>query len=331
MKIKMLKLTVPFLAAFGFFIGCSDVNRSNEDNSSVSSTELSTANDEMTLLKTSGVVALDPASGVFSLDWRKVFHPNEQTTDLVGNAMGVAFGSEQEIFPGIKKSGIDIGSIFLNYNGTQLEIPKQTTPDGGFVYTFMNRPMGGKGKGHGGPPPTQMSAPVSIPFVSGGSYEFEITGSDAFAGIKLQVTAPTSLIDITNYADADSVDQTSDLTINWAGGLSTDSVLIKVAILPEMPADNNPGGKGGHGKHGGNDGNGEPGMKEGHPDFLKLVESNTGSYTLTAATIADILAATSGSKIAISVGQVSSVDTEHATGTLKTLLRNEDSVVLNLK
>lgn len=311
-------------ATFGLLTGCSDSVRSDDDSSTLSSTALNSEESELTLLKSSGITDLDPASGIFSLDWREVFKPREQTSDLIGNAMGVAFGSEQEIFPGIRKSGIDIGTVYLNYNGTQTEIPKQTTPDGGYVYSFMMPPPRG-GKDHHGPPTANQAKPTSIPFVSGGTYEFEITGSDAFEAAKLQVTAPVSLINITNYADQDTVDHTSDLTINWNGGLATDSVLIKVSIMPDMKPEGQKNGH--HGEPGG-----EPNMeKRGHPDFLKLVESNTGSYTLTAATIADLLATTSGTHLVIHVEQVASTDVEHATGTLKLILRNEDSVALNLK
>lgn len=298
-------------------IGCSDMNRSNDNEGISQTSEITTADQELALLKSSGITTVDPASGIFTISWRNMFRPMNTSSELLGNAMGVAFGSEQAIYPGIRKSGIDIGTVYLNYGGSQVEIPKQTAPNGGYVYTFEQKPQGGKhGKGQHPPMPPTFQSFVS--FIPGGNYEFEITGSAAFEGIKLNLTAPQTLIDITNYNNGDNVSSTSDLTIEWTGGLASDSVLVMLSILPDMQQ-----GKGMKG-----------GQQKDHqtkPDMYRLVESNTGSVIISAATIADLKSKFAGSKLAVHVGQVVSFDTEHTTGTLKILLRNDDAVILNLQ
>jgi hypothetical protein len=185
---------------------------------------------------------------------------------------------------------------------------------------------------------------VNIPFVANGVYTFTVSGSTAFPAGTFPITAPASLLALTGHANGDTISVSSDLKIQWTGGMTSDSVLIRIVphLRPLQLAGRNPDGVpdslrgGGHGPKCHRDGKfalGGPVAGLG-PEFdkgLVLTVPNTGSYTLTSADLQTLISGTTAAELMVGVTQVVKTQVTHNGGVVNVLLRNGDRLVLRTK
>ena len=134
-------LTILVLA---LLIGCSENSyqpaaNTQYDVTSDAATLATTIDNELSLAKTAGI-SVDSSKAVFSLNWRELINMRTQTTALIGRAMAIAFSGPKQQGPPFAPAGIDMGSVYLNYNGNHVELLKRTNPRGGITYsTFTHR------------------------------------------------------------------------------------------------------------------------------------------------------------------------------------------------
>jgi len=309
-------------------IGCAENTgpRSPQVDATLSST-VSTVSQDRAQLAVAGVTS-SATKGVFSIGWKKFVGPNITEGTTIGEAYAVVQPESSDTK--IRRGGIDIGTVTLNYDGGSTELTKRTTPDGRVLYETFS-----KGRHE------HSATPVNIPFVPGGVYTFAVSGSAAFTGGLFQVTAPTALLTITGHANGDTVSKSADLVITWTGGTAADSVLLRVVPhLRKEQVDHREQGDmdGGHDGHDGHmGGDGPKGHREGPfmvggpmegmgPEFqrgLVLMLANTGSYTVTAADLGALLNGTEAAEAKQAV--------THDGYPITVLLRNGDRLVLHAK
>lgn len=316
-------------------IGCSNNADSTQPvtnssgNTTVSTLASSVSQSELTLLRFAGI---DNASGkgIFSIGWRQMFDPRNQTETTMGQAMAIGFDSSQSATS--RRAGIDMGSVYLNYASNHLALQKHTSPHGGVMYSTM------AGLREGG---------TSVPFISNGTYEFEVSGSDNFTALRTTITAPAGLIDITSPAKGDSIDSANDLTLTWLGGNTMGGVVIAIVALPPRPAEGPlhgpggfdgppppPGGGDGHRGPGGGGpppGGDHPPMLDSTKAIIVKLNTNPGTYTVTASALQDLISRTGMKGLMCTVSQVTVNDVDHDGGIVHVVVRNGDGVMVKIK
>src|SRR5579862_2674440 len=221
---KKVGVILGLLIALWAFSGCDrpDQSAPTQSNASSNSSVNNTAKsrdmvNEVTLLTTLGADTAAPG-GVISLGWQHGIDPRTGQSMTIGRAMAVgSIDASTGARP--PQDGVDMGTVTVSEGGTTLQLQKQKTPDGDFVYGLF-------------PTPGQ-SSPASIVFDAGGTYTFAATGSSQFSTLSASVTAPSELVAISSPANGATVNASDGLTINWAGGFSNGAVLIHIGA-PEM-------------------------------------------------------------------------------------------------
>ncbi len=283
------------------------------------------AQNELTLLRLGGI---DTASGkgIFSIGWRQFFDPRCQGDTTVGHAMAIGFENSEPL-ASMRRAGIDMGSVVLRYGSNNTTLQKHISPDGRVIYTSSLGPHDNS---------------TNISFISGGTYTFDVSGSAKFSSFTTSVTAPSALIAISNPARRDSINTTNDLTITWSGG-SASSILIAVAAQPPPPIGfGDPRGPGGPPPVGG--GPIGPGMGSmrpppgDHPPILDSTKAivvrlstNTGTYTVPAAKLQDLVSRTGAHGLLVSVSQMVVNDVMHDGGIVHVVFRNGDGVMVKVQ
>ena len=321
------------LAVAGLVAGC---NQTPSDSSpgAIQDATYAFADDQLETSNVSGV-NVDGTSGVFSIGWRQIIVPEDQTTVLRGDAMVIAFdGTQDETAPYRTMSGVDIGTVSLSYGGTQRElVKKEGYRRGTFYCLFPERPQ-----------PTE----PGLDFIAGGSYEFDVTGSANFSPLKVSLAAPQELLQISSHANGDQIDPSSDLTVTWTGGSADGGVLVRVRPFFLPPTDGlqardrfREGIKQGGPRHQWwSEGNGEKGFHHGpggghpfgpvrfHRGFSVKLDTNPGTYTIPADEIENILGLCGTTEIAVTVSQISASSIDHDSRSYTLLVRNGDMRVL---
>jgi hypothetical protein len=324
--IAVLVLLIPY--------GCSDSTGPQGSTSIPSSLQsvLAAVSLDRAQLSVAGVTT-GSTKAVFSIGWKKFVGPSIANGDTMGQAYAIAL--PETVTSSMRPTGLDMGTVTLSYPGGSLELTKRIAPDKGVIYETF-----GKGIHR------MFMLPMTIPFVANGVYTFTVTGTDAYSAGAFQITAPSSLLSFTGYANGDTVSASSGLTLKWTGGSSSDSVLVR--IVPHLrpgeaelaEARDSLGCEGDH--HGGR----RPmGYREGRfmmggplegmgPEFWRgivVTIPNTGSYTLSAVDIAALLNGTSAGELMIGVSQVVKQQVLHDGGTTSVVLRSGDRLVLRVR
>jgi hypothetical protein len=334
---KLLSGLLVSLLCTLILIGCTETSTqpiSDSQNSiAASSTAAITAiSNELSLVEAAGV-SVDTNTAVFSINWRKFFDATSKTSTLVGRAYAVG--------PVINNShgGVDMGSVYLNYNSIHLALQKQTDRRGSVAYsTFEGR--------------CDSAAYTNVDFVPGGSYQFEATGSTNFSALKASIAAPTALLAFQGISNGATISPTNDLVLTWNGGASSEPVLLTVAAMPSpggarMPGPDSLHGPGGpphrNRPHGADemddsefDGGGFGPPNIGDPPMpidssraiIVLLTNNPGTYTISAAALQALVSKTKSTEIDCMVSQVSKVVQAHDTGSVKLVIGNDDQVHL---
>jgi hypothetical protein len=297
---------------FLFFLGCqSDPNSPDQNNSLTDQPLYQTVDGDLALMKAGGM-PLDSVAGVFSIGWNEIFRPFMDTSNIKGMAFAVAFGDRPADLPHFRKFGLDMGDIFINYSGNQIQMYKNIHPRMGVAYSLFERPFG------------HCEAENLLEFIPNTEYQFEVTGSEYFAPVTITVTSPAALMNITSPVFGDIIDPTQDLTINWEGG---NEGKVAVRLMPSLKPRRGPGGGPG-GMHEG------PGPEQ-HPPFDRVIfvilDENTGTYTFTAQQIQELLNGFNANGLRAEVSQMDFGSVEHENGILRTAMRNGNSVMMRIQ
>ncbi len=290
-----------------FITGCSNSTSPNDNQQTTDQlNKSSVVESDMGILNAEGVPMRD-CDGVFELGWNELFGPIRWNDEVNGHAMAVVFGDTVHQRPFLR-SGIDVGTIFINYNSNQIQLEKRTGPDGGVFYSLYPRFFD---DGH-------------LDFVPGADYEFEISGSGNFSPLNFTLTAPQELIKVNNPEEDSVINPANDLTLEWSGGTAEDPVAIRLMpCRPPQPPE--PGPRHGAGMH--------PPMQlppMGDPVFI-LLDHNPGTYTIASSTIQELINRTGAEKLVCVVSQVDKNDVQHENRDLKFVMHNGDSVLLNVQ
>lgn len=313
--------------------GCSDNSQSTGATTGSTSSDptntlaVNVAESELTLLRAAGIDVGD-GKGIFSIGWRQMFNPQNQTESTVGQAMAIGFDSNRGI--SMRRRGVDMGSVSVNFASAHLSLQKRMTSDGRVIYTSSFGPR---------------EAETNIEFISGGTYEFEVSGSSQFSALNTSVTAPAALINITAPARGDSLSNPNDLTLTWQGGNSGSGIVIAIAPAPPRPPEGPPRGPGEFGgpppggdRHMGPGGGGMRPPPGDHPPMLDStraiivkLDNNPGTYTIAASKIQDLISRTSAHGLLCTVSQMSVNDVDHDGGTVHVVFRNGDGVMVKVQ
>ena len=307
MKYK-LGLITSGLVFMLFAFGCqSELNSPERGDFLNDQMSFETVDSDLALMKDGGM-PLDSSAGVFSIGWNEMFRPFMDSAEVKGMAFAVAFGERGTDLLHLRKYGLDMGDVFINYGGNQIEMYKKFHEFRGTAYSLFERPFG------------HCNSENLLEFIPNTEYQFEITGSEAFAPITISLTSPNTLMDITNYTNGQIIDPTQDLTINWEGG---NEGKVGIRLMPHLRT---PKGVR-HGRHG------DP--PQHHPPFDRVIfiilENNTGTYTFPAQQIQRILNGIPAHGLMAEVSQMDFGEVEHTNGTLHTAMRNGCSVMLRIQ
>jgi hypothetical protein len=302
------KIVFAGLLAIFFFFGCkSEVNSPDRNDFLSDQLSFETVDSDLALMKDGGMV-LDSAAGVFSIGWNEIFRPFMDSSRIKGMAFAVAFGERGKDLNHLRKFGLDMGNIFINYSGNQVEMYKHSHPIRGVAYSLFERPFG------------KCESEKMLEFMPNTDYQFDVTGSENFAPITITLTSPSALMNITSPAFGDFINPAEDLTINWEGG-NTGKVGIR--LMPDFKPLKGPGGEpGGPGKI--------PKPQMDRVIFI-ILESNTGTYTFSAEQIQSILNGIPADGLRAEVSQMDFGEVEHENGMLHTAMRNGNTVMMRIQ
>jgi hypothetical protein len=309
MRIMKLLFITAGISLPVLFYGCSKnvVEPSTNQQTNDQLNKSTVVEEDLGVLNNEGI-PMRNCDGVFALGWNELFGPIRWNDEINGHAMAVVFGDSIHSRPFIR-SGIDVGTIYINYDGDQIRLEKRTGPDGGIFYSLYPRFFD---DGH-------------LDFVPGADYEFEITGSDDFSPLNYTITAPEALVHIDTPVEDSTINPANALTLQWSGGTAEDPIAIRLMpIQPPVPPVRGPR-NGGNGMH--------PPMQLpplGDPVFI-LLDSNPGEYTIAATTIQNLITNTGAEKLVCVVSQIDKNDVQHDTRNLKFVMHNGDSVILNVQ
>lgn len=291
-----------------FFFGCqSEVT--SPDKYELNSDQLAyqTVDNDLALMKGGGM-PLDSAAGVFSIGWNEIFRPFMDSSRIKGMVFAVAFGERGTDLQHLRKFGLDMGDITINYSGNQVEMYKHTHPMRGIAYSLFERPFG------------RCNSENMLEFIPNTDYEFEVSGSEAFAPITITLTSPSALMNITSPAFGDFIDPTQDLIINWDGG---NEGKVGVRLMPAMRPRKGPGGMHGGPRH-------EP-MPPMDRVIFVILETNTGTYTFTAQQIQELINGIPADGLRAEVSQMAFNEVQHQNGMLHSAMRNGNSVMMRIQ
>ncbi|MCW9064896.1 MAG: hypothetical protein OQJ78_01270, partial [Ignavibacteriaceae bacterium] len=175
-KIGIIFLVISF---FLFFWGCqSDPNSPDQNNSLTDQALYKTVDGDLALMNAGGM-PLDSSAGVFSIGWNEIFRPFMDSSEVKGMAFAVAFGERPSDLPHFRKFGLDMGDITINYSGNQVEMYKHVHDRRGVAYSLFERPFG------------HCNPENMLEFTPNTDYQFEVSGSEAFAPITITLTSPS--------------------------------------------------------------------------------------------------------------------------------------------
>jgi len=315
---RIFAFSMILLACAGMFLaGCESLNGPDaavdEAATITESFEASTLDGEASILKSAGVI-VDSANAFLTLRWSEESGRFQSDNTVKGHAAAVAF-EKPTTLRDRNALGLDMGEVSVLNGTNQFDLPKLTNTLFGVRYGKFGGPRGPKGGmggprgGHGGPRDS-LFAIVNIPFIGGSTYQFNITGSDKVAAMKLDIKAPAQLVQIAGLANKDTIDATQDLTITWQGDATTNTVLV---LAPARK----------HGRFG----RGQPVQ----PIFQR-VDAGALSYTISTQTLQDLLNQSTAKAFSLHLSQ--SVVNEIIDATLGKILVSagtDDQVLLTVK
>lgn len=281
---------------------CEQANSPGEDFSSfLENSSFLTIDSDLALLKDGGI-PIDNSDGVFSIGWNEIFRPMDDAALIRGMAFTVAFGDQTDS----RKYGLNMGSVFINYNGNQIELHKRSNDERGTMYSLFKRPFG--------------HSDQLLEYVPGIDYEFEVTGSDVFSPLSFSLTSPSALMNITSHEHGNVIDPSQDLTVTWDGGNSDGMVAVRLMAHSRQ-------GKDGRGRRG------HRPPRHPYPDniIFEILDTNTGEYTFTSVQIQELLNDVDSARLMVGVGQMEIGEINHDSKIFHSVMRNGNSVMLTVE
>jgi hypothetical protein len=303
--------------------GCESVNgpnsATNVSQSLTGSLDVTSLEGQTSLLKSAGVNT-DSANAFFVLRWSKGLEHFQSSDTVLGHASAVAY-EQPATLRDRNAIGLDMGTVSVVIDHDTYELPKLETllgvryggPEGcqREIRGEMGGPHGGRG-GHGRPPIGDHIAVVNVPFVSGGNYQFKVTGAGTIAAMTLDIQAPSQVVQFSGVADKDTIDATQDLTIAWKGDATANNMVLVLG----------PAFKRGR--------FGEPGQPVA-PVF-QAVDAAAGSYTIPAQTLQNLLSASNAKALDVHVSQGKvNESTDAQLGKILVSASTDDHIILIVK
>ncbi len=335
----LTRLALSGLLVFSFGCNSSD-NGLNPDAavtfSEAQLTEETTVNFELSSVNATQV---DPEGkdAIFAIGWSKFFNPREEEVQERSNAFAIApdTSNNNDGFHH-RLGGKDMGTVTLDYGTGSVELLKVEMRNGGVFYNYGKRKPGHpRGMMH----EDTGEIAEAIPFVAGQVYRFDATGSDAVPAISASVTAPTESLQITAPTAETTIDG-SDIVVTWQGGASDTPLMVGLAPAIDRGAfERNRGDGPGRGRFGGPQGRGFSGRNDhgqggpgrhAHLQFRYIVEDNTGSFTIPAADVQELLAVEGVKGALLQVRQMITAEFETGDLSYAVQLRAGDSVRLSV-
>jgi hypothetical protein len=305
-------ILLSFFIFFLFLFGCkSEVNSPDKNDLNSDQLAYQTVENDLALMK-DGRMSLDSCAGVFSIGWNEIFRPFMDSSNIKGMAFAVAFGERPTDLPHFKKHGLDMGGIFINYSGNQVEMYKHTHTMRGVAYSLFERPFG------------HCESENLLEFMPNSEYQFEVTGSEYFEPISITLTSPSALMNITSPTFGAIINPAEDLVINWEGG---NEGKVGIRLMPDFRHRRGHDGGPGGGHRG-------PGPDQNPPMdrvIFVILETNTGTYTFSAEQIQELLNGIPSNGLRAEVSQMDFGEVEHENGTLRTAMRNGNSVMMRIQ
>lgn len=327
-KHLLVSLLVLLVGASFLFIGCESLNgpdsAADTSLSLTDSFDVTTLDSQASLLKSAGVNT-DSANAFFVLRWTRGLDRFQTSDSVLGHASTVAY-EKPSTLRDRNAVGLDMGTVSVLNGQSKFDLPKLASALFGVRYGMFGGPHGGpKGPmgGHGGPRDAHRHGPrggrgdslkpqltiVNIPFVGGSAYQFNVTGSTKIAATTLSINAPSKLVQITGFADRDTVDAAQGLTITWDGDATANNTVLVLA-----PAQR-PG----------------RGAQPVTPIF-QAVSAAAGSYTFSAQTVQTLLSQSNAKALSVHLSQGTLNQSTDATlGKVIVSAGAEDRVVLTVK
>jgi hypothetical protein len=319
---KIYKVVFTVLSIFLiFWLGCSVGNEpDNQSRYSEADNSLAIAEGQMDLMDAGGHPVRD-CKAIFSLGWKEIFVPRLSTSETAGHAFAVAFDELLALPPRPFTGGIDMGSVFINYQTNRLELRKMTVPGGGVIYSMGHRPHPG--------------VSGELEFIPGISYQFEVTGSTGFDPLQIDLMSPPGLLSITSHSLGDTVALTGNLTLNWTGGHPDSGLVVHVhpAHLRPVGPNPEPGQMPLPGSRPPMGGPGERGLMPPPPPIspnaiVIVMENNTGTCTVSSEDLQELINQTGGRGIICGLSQITVVEVDHNGEPVIAVLHNGDRVGL---
>ena len=303
------------------FWGCT---ASNEPDTNAAFSEVregsTIADGQLDLLEQSGH-PLQECKAIFSLGWKEMFVPMLSGTETAGHAFAVAFETPLNQRPRPFGGGIDIGSVYIQYQTQQLEMVKLVNPEGGVVYSLGHRPAAGM---------TQ-----KLEFIPEETYTFEVAGSANFDPLQIDLVSPPALLDFTSHTMGDTISAGSDLTLVWSGGKADSGVVLHIHpghVRPlgthpapgQMPLSGHKPPRGGPGPGGLM----PPPPPISSHSIIVVLDDNPGTYTLAANELQNLVNQTGAQGLICGISQLDVKEIEHNGEQVNAVLHNGDRVGL---
>jgi hypothetical protein len=299
------------------FLGCNE-QLNEPDGFQLADLELykfETVENDLSLLKAGGMHFIE-GDGVFSIGWNEVFRKFDDNSHIKGMAFAVVFGHQSTTSTDFPGTGIDLGTVTINYTNGEIELHKMTHDARGTAYSLFHWPFGGSDN--------------LLEYIPSTEYQFVVSGSDSFSPLNVTLTSLSSLINISNLAHGDDINASEDLTVTWDGGNATGQVAIRV-MAHQNPFKGGRDGRGGPGRRGGPRGHHPPHPGLNHGDvIIEILDNNPGEYTISAETIQSLLGDTEADKLVVGVSQFDLNEIQHDGKTINTAMRNGNSVMLDI-
>lgn len=316
-----------FLAALFMFAGCEQSSAPQAEAEPDYNNDLMLAfDDELRLALDENTDTLK-ADGMFSLSWGKFKIPFLGSSFTTGHAMAVAFsGSQQRGY--FQYGGIDMGTVNLSFAGDTLELNSMRGKRNNYVYlslpNFKNRQRG----------QFKVFDFSMVPFLTNTTYTFSASGSDDFDAVNLSMQTPEAMLELTNITEGQSINPAEDLTVEWTGGKSGNTILLAVMPFHSFYGQKNKSANGKQWRKNFSNSNNADFIRldyKNHPVIFKKLSVNDGTFTFTAAELTDLANSIEADALFLHIAAIDLVQETSGTRTLNKVIRMHDRVVLELQ
>ncbi|PWN07041.1 hypothetical protein [Rhodohalobacter mucosus] len=237
--------------------------------------------------------------GIFMLTWSN-FNPGFLDGDATrGTAMAIGFEEETLLLPPHKSSTVNMGDVTIELPQQEiLQLEKQNFRFQDHT-VYSSRSIG----------PFQQNR--SISFAPEQDYTFNVSGSEIFPALILQVTTPKDMVTITAPDDSDAAGHTGDLTLNWdANPKRPVGIMIRPAIQFRK-------------------GQKPQGLNRENSEII-ILKDQDGTYTLSNEILNKVASFSDKNAVHVSVGQLHFEDQVVDGASYRTIIRTDDHLYVRL-